>query len=300
MQEYWVCGACHSFNVRAARRCYSCGAPRTEEAREVGVGPHGAVATPGFDESLQPLAWALAKDRGYISVRLLVLLAGLCVMVAVVMEAANDVLQTLVVADALSPWQLVDWLSGPGSSVTVDQLSIGLAVVWLGTYLVGGILCIAVFALSVYNAPGLGAGSPSSSVLGAVLWWFVPILNLVRPYRVVNDVFERLAVRGSTGSKIVGLWWGLFIASWAIRVLEGPVIGLILGLVSRFTGAVPTMRDLIALVVSLYTISDLFIVVSGIFLIRVLLELSLRQRIRREWIVRGAAGPVPGLGDIEG
>ena len=49
----------------------------------------------------------------------------------------------------------------------------------------------------------------------AVGWFFVPVMNIWRPYQVVKEIwvasFRAIAMQGSAASGIVGLWWFLWL-----------------------------------------------------------------------------------------
>ncbi len=72
--------------------------------------------------------------------------------------------------------------------------------------------------LEINGLPGL-----KSSSGWAVGWWFIPFANLVKPYEVVKEIFERSEHGQSTGgfaygaqkesSWIVGAWWLVWIVS---------------------------------------------------------------------------------------
>jgi hypothetical protein len=64
----------------------------------------------------------------------------------------------------------------------------------------------------VANGPALGARELRYTPGWAVGWWFVPVLNLVRPFQVVAEAWI-LSARDPSPSLGVLLpaWWGLFI-----------------------------------------------------------------------------------------
>ncbi len=61
------------------------------------------------------------------------------------------------------------------------------------------------------------AGSLRFSPRWAVGWFFVPIMNLFRPYQVVNELYQ-VSNPAGVGSGLIGWWWGL----WVIAALVGP------------------------------------------------------------------------------
>jgi serine/threonine protein kinase len=50
-----------------------------------------------------------------------------------------------------------------------------------------------------------------------VAWaWFIPFLNLVRPYQATREIFERTSPQQAEASNIVGAWWTMWIISNAL------------------------------------------------------------------------------------
>jgi len=97
----------------------------------------------------------------------------------------------------------------------------GLAIADLALSLLHGVVRLALFALFLLwfqrayrNLPSLGAAELSSSSMEAVLCFFIPFLNLVRPYQLAQEIW-----RGSDlseldpeqkvvfSSALVGWWW---------------------------------------------------------------------------------------------
>ncbi len=58
------------------------------------------------------------------------------------------------------------------------------------------------------------------SPAGAVTAWFIPFINLVKPYRVVRNLVGVLGGEGLVESAHVGLWWGLWLACNILSQLE--------------------------------------------------------------------------------
>lgn len=92
-------------------------------------------------------------------------------------------------------------------------------LVWLAVYIPTVVAFLAWLSRSVANAPALGAGVPPSSPRAAIGWWFVPFANLVKPYQIVKDLYERLANRGSPlgQTRLVLAWWLLFVIGNVVR-----------------------------------------------------------------------------------
>lgn len=69
------------------------------------------------------------------------------------------------------------------------------------------------------NADYIGITGLRFSTVGVVGWWFVPIMNIFRPYQVMKEMWqsnyrsvnEQPDWRDSTVSGLLGWWWGLFL-----------------------------------------------------------------------------------------
>jgi len=85
-------------------------------------------------------------------------------------------------------------------------------------YIITSILFLLWFRRAYQNLSALGAFNLSYSPAWAVGGFFVPFLNLVRPFQVMTEVWkasdpEQPAWRQAPTSQIIGWWWFLFIGS---------------------------------------------------------------------------------------
>lgn len=93
-----------------------------------------------------------------------------------------------------------------------DQRQVLIGLLQMGVYFVTVILFLMWFHRAHRNLPSLGAKHLKFSPGWAVGGFFVPFLNLVRPYHVMKEVragSDPSTVGGSAswGSALVGLWW---------------------------------------------------------------------------------------------
>lgn len=59
---------------------------------------------------------------------------------------------------------------------------------------------------------------------GAVLWWFAPLLNLIRPFEVMKEIFAiSLGKPRSSFTPSVGCWWGFWLAGSVMAQIAGVV-----------------------------------------------------------------------------
>jgi hypothetical protein len=129
----------------------------------------------------------------------------------------------MMVVDALSLIQdvagirLVDRLIEGSATMeeaeAYDTQVAAFAAVWLAIFVPTVIAFLAWLSRAVANGPALGAGFPPSSPRAAIGWWFVPIANLFKPYQIVKDLHQRLALPGSQAGKMfpVLAWWLIWI-----------------------------------------------------------------------------------------
>jgi hypothetical protein len=116
----------------------------------------------------------------------------------------------------LGGWLLDRLLEGSvpiESADDYDTQTVVYGFVWIGIYIPTAIAFLAWLSRSVANAPALGAGIPPSSPRAAIGWWFVPFANLVKPYQIVKDLYERVALMGDPRrwTRLVLAWWLLYL-----------------------------------------------------------------------------------------
>jgi hypothetical protein len=56
-------------------------------------------------------------------------------------------------------------------------------------------------------------GRMDYSVAGSVGWYFVPFLNLVKPYNAMDEIWAQTAPAGQLKTKLLPTWWALWIIS---------------------------------------------------------------------------------------
>lgn len=128
---------------------------------------------------------------------------GLCLMLCLPVLGGGDATRLVPLAQleqwlgrwlAIGPFALLSWLAL--SSIVLFVITAGLFLAWL------------VRARSNARALGMPARTP-----GALLWWFVPVMNLYRPFLVVRAVYR--ASRGGPGRAPgwLATWWLVWLAS---------------------------------------------------------------------------------------
>lgn len=72
---------------------------------------------------------------------------------------------------------------------------------------------------SVDNVYPLGAGPIAFTPNWAIAWWFIPLANLVMPYRVHRDLHKRYGVQ--IGGWLVLAWWWAYLINNVFGTLVG-------------------------------------------------------------------------------
>jgi hypothetical protein len=145
-----------------------------------------------------PPAFIPADGNGRSTVYLL----GVCLVVSA-MQAVIAFFHVFATAD-----------SQVSQTSTSDGLYATLAVVNLLAYLVCACLFCTWFSNAHRNLPALGATNLKYSPGWAVGGFFVPFLNLVRPYQVAREIWRHSNPSNDTSEvtpRPVALWWGLFL-----------------------------------------------------------------------------------------
>lgn len=93
----------------------------------------------------------------------------------------------------------------------LEQLESLLSVAQLAALVLGGITFIRWFRRAYHNAIALGhraAFAPGWAIGG----WFVPFLNLVRPYQIASAMWQHAGAHVGKGA-LLGYWWAFWLAS---------------------------------------------------------------------------------------
>ena len=143
-----------------------------------------------------------------------------------------------------------------------------------GTFLAGAFFFLAWLRRLVANVRTLGEGEFAATPNWSVVWWFVPIFSLFKPYQIVADAWSRLAAKPEEESRrtVIG-WWAAY--------LVGNYLGVFIGRLTPHT-----VEDFIGQQ-KLNIAIDALIVIAGILIIRIVLELERRSDVRVKAITSG-------------
>jgi hypothetical protein len=141
-------------------------------------------------------------------------------------------------AAAVSDWSLLQFIdrAAAGEPVSeeegeeIDARQGAMAIAQIGVFLACAIAFLIWFHHAHRNLSRGGLRRLSYSPGWAVGGFFVPFLNLVRPFQVMKEVFSgsvRLAEGGADGppesarSPLVGLWWAAFLIMGILGNVSG-------------------------------------------------------------------------------
>jgi len=213
MLDVWVCSNCHSLNRERSTVCYKCGGPREQST--------------GEGEGLRPARAIQARlVTGYRSSIELALLAGFLILVVVGIEIYTTILERTAftalsgLLDRIAAGGAYDPVEFDAAFASMDRLALpGLAT------FVAALLAFATWlSIVVGNIPGLGGGEPSVTRLGTFVWAVIPVVNLRRIPKIIQEVLYRLDPRAG-GVFMVGLAWIGLVGSWILARIIGLYIG---------------------------------------------------------------------------
>jgi Domain of unknown function (DUF4328) len=219
--EFWVCDRCKSLNQRWAKRCYGCQAERPVDHQIFSSDGPSAVwrAAPGVGGAPGPSgSITIARYRpSTIRAAFAVTFIGLATLLGLGL--------LLISLTALARGGRHAWTDDLAPFFAAGNEGARLAWVGLllGTYLGAAISWLAWLSRAVDNVSALGGGRPSTSPRGAITSWFVPVVNLAKPYWILRDVHDRLAVAGRRNAPLRA-WW----ICWLPTGLNLTIIGAVL------------------------------------------------------------------------
>ena len=139
------------------------------------------------------------------------------------------------------------------------------------------------------NVRALGARRLSYAREWTILGFLIPVLNALRPYQVVREIWQAsdpgsgdpLAWKGVKAPPLIAVWWGLFVAYFFFEALAHVVMG------SSMHAASIQQSYAIAL------LADLCAALSASFAYFVVARISEAQEAKRSAFGRGTPSDVP-------
>lgn len=110
-----------------------------------------------------------------------------------------------------------------------DQITDVASMAHLGILILAGVLFLFWIHSAYDNLPKLGCEGLQSSPGGAVGWYFVPIVNLFRPYTIMQEIWKASNPQEldphqwshRDGTTLIGYWWaGHIFSNIASQILE--------------------------------------------------------------------------------
>lgn len=225
-------------------------------------------------------------SSGHFLARLVIILLALCILVDLI-AAALGYSQVTLVSKTLSGQTITE-----GDATANDMRQQTIAILQLAAYVITAVFFLIWIYRAQRNLPALGIRRPQYSPAWAVGWFFVPILNLFRPYDVVKELWKEtnpdvgvsdtfLKQYSSTTkpysskSMLIGLWWGFWIAS-----------GIVARVASRLSSESSGINEVIAGTwVSMA--SDALSIVGTLFAILIVKEIDARQEEKHRRLTVG-------------
>lgn len=177
---------------------------------------------------------------------------------------AAIVMAFLGMASSYSQWRLIQRAQG-GVAITTAEAAVGdgrhqfILVGQLVVFLVCVVLFLNWLYNSVRNVREIRGGAMTVTPGWAVGYWFIPFVNLVRPYQTMVQLWERSREGISTTlpSPSIGLWWASYLVS-----------GIAGGVASRLGDT--TDLEVLLFTTRLEVGSDLLLGVAGFLLIQII------------------------------
>lgn len=255
----------------SVRYCAGCGATVSPGAR------CGACGRP-IATGLAPAGYRPADTRARWTLVLLAVLGLTTVLIMFATVGEISLLQRIVAGEFVSDAELI------ANDESQALMSLLYLAAFLGT--------IVVFCLWIHRASGnlrpLGARELSFSPGWAVGWWFVPIMQLFRPYQVMAEIWKAsdpetpsdqpTAWVGTSGTPVLGFWW----ATWLIASFVSDIAARVL-----FQG--DTAEDLIVSDWISLAGNALFIV-AGVLVFILVRRIMSRQAEKARRVVESSAG----------
>jgi len=261
------CGLGNTMYLGSSSPCGSCGEPLTAPGAEPSGSAAAERSTPSMPAASPVTAVKPLPDSRFRSLsrlgRFAVIGFGLVVFVNALQAAVFWQRANLI--DMIEAGEPVSHADALGN----DRLVNGLALVWLLAFIAAGGVFIWWFRRAYGNLPALGVPQKYSPgwAVGA---WFVPILNLFRPWKMTEEIWRGSSPDRTDGVKEdiprpVSAWFFLLIAAGAI---------------SRGSGTAETAGSLRWVVASM-----VLSVVSGLCGIWMIQKVSERQGRRSRLVV---------------
>ena len=213
-----------------------------------------------------PLGFSRVYRSGHMRSRVTTILLGLIALIAM-FSVIQDGQGFGVIEDAKMG------LLFPDEAAAYDTGVAHLYTASLVLTVAAAIAFLAWLSRTVDNTPVLRGGVPSVTPRWSIGWWFVPFVNLVKPYKIVREIHDRMAIgRVASGEWILLAWW--------IAWLVGRAVTLVAQLISKPINPDAPVIGAMATSFSVRGVADSLTFVGAILAIAVVLRIQWRVEMR--------------------
>lgn len=154
-----------------------------------------------------PAAWAAPSAGGPAGYRSSGVRAAIA-MILVGLTVGVIALLALAMAHGLAVIDEIGTAAGVADARQFEQQAASLSGVYLVLLVSSIVAFLAWLSRAVDNVPALGGGQPAFTPRASIGWWFVPIANLVQGYRIMADLWRRMApTAAQQRAWPVAVWW---------------------------------------------------------------------------------------------
>jgi hypothetical protein len=218
------CAWCGSENLATETACKDCGAALTGSLSSPGSGapksdslPSSTTNDQNLEEILRSFNPVTPFSSGHLRAQLAVFFLVLCIVLDVIaLVSGYSEIALLSKATAGQTITRVDALANDSQQFLIRLLQ-------FLTFVITGVFFLMWIHRAHRNLPALGAHGLKYSPRWAVGGFFVPFLNIVRPFQVVREIWKASSPDLNVGdasswqysstSALLGFWWGSWIAS---------------------------------------------------------------------------------------
>lgn len=216
------CQTCRTMNRPEARYCQTCGAPLPAAAGP--PPPPPAQPPPGPPAAVGYAAAGARLAKPYRPGSLLAASVVALLSTLIVFDVVNiPVAVALIMHYGAHGYDMHDL-----AAAEVVQACTG--VLQMLVYLTTAILFLVWLYRASSNLAPLGATSQTISPGWAVGWWFIPFMNLVRPYQAVREIWQLsepprdAAATAPPAARRGAAWLGWWWAGWLVSNIGGVIL----------------------------------------------------------------------------
>jgi hypothetical protein len=218
------CAWCGSENLATETACKDCGAALTASLSSPGFGAPKSDSLPSsttndlsLGEILRSFNPVTPFSSGHLRAQLAVFFLVLCIVLDVIALVSGY--SEIALLSKATAGQTIN----KAEAVANDSQQLLIGLLQFLTFVVTGVFFLMWIHRAQRNLPALGAHGLKYSPRWAVGGFFVPFLNVVRPFQVVKEIWKASSPDLNVGdasswqysstSPLLGFWWGSWIVS---------------------------------------------------------------------------------------